>query len=153
MTLGHPFSASAIATLADVSVNVQQKTHEMKDAIQLHNQQSKEQLHQDMLPTQSNHTKLHLEKSQQPEPSRKQPVEEAYLIELTEKGNSPNDPQAPQKHANSSILLTFLKSLKISVPFALLCFFSLKCILQNPHHFTSLIVLMSFTRAVAFLLE
>ncbi len=82
-----------------------------KDAIQLHNQQSKEQLHQDMLPTQTNHTKLHLE--------------EAYLIQLTEKGNILNDPQAPQKHPNSSILLTFLKCLKISVPFALLCFFSL----------------------------
>jgi hypothetical protein len=35
----------------------------------------------------------------------------------------------------------------------LLCFFSLKCILQNPHYFTGLIVLMSFTRAVEFLLE
>jgi hypothetical protein len=51
--------------------------------------------------------------------ARKQPVEEAYLIQLTEKGNIFNDPQPPQKHANSSILLTFLKSLKISVPFAL----------------------------------
>ncbi len=30
MTLEHPFSALAIATLADVSVNVQQQTHEMK---------------------------------------------------------------------------------------------------------------------------
>jgi hypothetical protein len=28
MTLEHPFSALAIATLADVSVNVQQQTHE-----------------------------------------------------------------------------------------------------------------------------
>ncbi len=85
--------------------------------------------------------------------ARKQPVEEAYLIQLTEKGNILNDPQAPQKHANSSILLTFLKSLKISVLFALLYFFSLQCILQNPHYFTSLIVLMSFTRAVEFLFE
>jgi hypothetical protein len=35
----------------------------------------------------------------------------------------------------------------------LLYFFSLQCILQNPHYFTSLIVLMSFTRAVEFLFE
>jgi hypothetical protein len=44
------------------------KLMKWKDDIQLHNQESKEQLHQDMLPTQTNHTKLHLEKSQQPEP-------------------------------------------------------------------------------------
>jgi hypothetical protein len=85
--------------------------------------------------------------------ARKQPVEEAYLIKLTEKGNILNDLQAPQKHANSSILLTFLKSLKISVLFGLLYFFSLKCILQNPQYFTSLIVLMLFTRAVEFLFK
>jgi hypothetical protein len=85
--------------------------------------------------------------------ARKQTVEEAYPIQLTEKGNILNDPQAPQTHANSSILLTLLKSIKISVLFALLYFFSLKCILQNLHYFTSLIVLMLFTRAVEFLLE
>jgi hypothetical protein len=30
MTLEHPFFTLAITTLADVSVNVQQQTHEMK---------------------------------------------------------------------------------------------------------------------------
>jgi hypothetical protein len=33
--------------------------------------------------------------------ARKQPVEEAYLIQLNEKGDILNDRQAPQKHANS----------------------------------------------------